>query len=231
MYECKICNKQFEKKYSYLGHCSSHNRGEKYKVGRKKTKPKNAKTEIEYSETEKNKASYLCRYCKIQFDSGLKLGGHQTWCHKNPNKNISKKKVSLSFKGKTLSEEHKKKISDSRKKYLDDNPGKIPYLLNHSSKESYPEKIFREALERRKIEGWTYNFSLKRYSLDFAFTRQLIDVEIDGNTHLLENVRTKDLVRDEYLKQNGWKVIRFTASRIKLEVDQCVNELLFVLNQ
>lgn len=54
-----------------------------------------------------------------------------------------------------LSEETKNKISKSRKKYLIENPDKVPYLLNHSSKgpsypESYFEKIFKDKLKYEK---------------------------------------------------------------------------------
>jgi predicted DNA-binding protein YlxM (UPF0122 family) len=40
------------------------------------------------------------------------------------------------------SEETKQKISESRTRYLRENPDKVPYLINHSSKKSYPEKLF-----------------------------------------------------------------------------------------
>lgn len=40
------------------------------------------------------------------------------------------------------SEETKRKISEIRKKFLLEHPDKVPYKLNHSSKQSYPEKFF-----------------------------------------------------------------------------------------
>ena len=51
-------------------------------------------------------------------------------------------------------EETKNKLSEIRKKYLLENPDKVPYLLNHSSKESYPEKYFTEVFknERKKAK-------------------------------------------------------------------------------
>lgn len=39
MYTCKHCEKTFENRYSYIGHSSSHNRGEEYKSKRKSNKP------------------------------------------------------------------------------------------------------------------------------------------------------------------------------------------------
>lgn len=50
------------------------------------------------------------------------------------------------FSGKHHTQETKDKISKARIKYLLEHPDKIPYLLNHSSNESYPEKYFNELL-------------------------------------------------------------------------------------
>jgi hypothetical protein len=48
-----------------------------------------------------------------------------------------KKKSGLNAKGRKMSDEQKNKISESRKKYLMENPHMVPYKLNHSSKISY----------------------------------------------------------------------------------------------
>ena len=222
MYTCKNCGKEFEKKNSFLGHCSAHNRSDSYKKNRKKEK--NIKTnKIE------NKKIKKCKYCNIEFESGLKLGGHQTWCKMNPKVDKTKKIISNLHLGSVLSQEHKDKISHSRKEYLNNNPGNIPYLLNHSSKESYPEKKFREELEKRNIVGWKYNYPIKRYSLDFAFLEKMIDVEIDGNTHNQTSVAQKDKIRDTTLTEIGWTVIRFTAEEIKKNINFCMDKLILFL--
>ena len=45
-----------------------------------------------------------------------------------------------------MSEEIKQKVSQTMKKFCKEHPDRVPYVLNHSSKESYPEKYFRELL-------------------------------------------------------------------------------------
>ena len=124
-----------------------------------------------------------------------------------------------------MSKTTKDKISVSMKKYFDENPGMIPYLVYHSSKESYPEKVFREALQRNNIVGWTYNYPILRYALDFAFIEEKIDVEIDGSTHNDPDVSVKDSIRNEKLTQLGWKVIRFTAKDVKSDVQRLIDIL------
>lgn len=226
MYECKKCSKTFEKRHAFIGHCSSHNRGDSYKKNRssgiKKVKEKKRK--------EKSDKIFQCSYCNLIFDSGFKLGGHKISCASNPDYFINNQKKSrvLSEKAKLrkLSDEHKNKISESRKKYLDENPGKIPYLLNHSSKESYPEELFRKALDERKIKGWVQEHPIKRYSLDFAFIDKKIDVEIDGGMHNDEKVSRKDKIRDETLSSMGWEIIRIPASLIRSDIKLAIEMIL-----
>ncbi len=127
--------------------------------------------------------------------------------------------------GKTRTEEEKERISKARLKYLNENPDKVPYLLNHSSKESYPEKVFRNALVENKIEYWIQEYQNGIYRYDFAFIDLKIDVEIDGSTHLTEKVKKIDERRDNWSKEQGWIVVRFTAKEIKENVTRCINIL------
>ena len=107
---------------------------------------------------------------------------------------------------KPLSAEHKQKISISRKKYLLENPDQVPYLLNHSSKQSYPEKYFSECFNGLNI---IEEFKVGLYSLDFANPTKFHYIEIDGEQHYVDKrILDHDVVRTQYLKKLGWKVKR-----------------------
>lgn len=123
----------------------------------------------------------------------------------------------------------KKKISDSRIKYLMEHPDKVPYLINHSANKSWPEQVFENALISSGITGWKSRFRNGIYEYDFAFPQQKIDIEIDGGTHKLEKVKLIDARRDAFSKSQGWKVIRFEAYRVKKDVVGCINELKQIL--
>jgi very-short-patch-repair endonuclease len=124
------------------------------------------------------------------------------------------------------SQETKDKLSVIRKKFLSENPDKVPYRLNHSSKESYPEKIFREALEQNILDiPWIQEYHFGVYSFDFAFPTLKIDVEIDGATHKLPKVKEIDLRRDKEANDNGWIVVRFDAEKIKYDTSVCVDKI------
>lgn len=167
-----------------------------------------------------------CKWCDKEFSSPLSLGGHQTHCKKNPNSEATKKIIGSINRGKILSKETRDKISQSRTSYLIKNPDKIPYKLNHSKEMSWPEREFGRILEINDINGWIYNYSFSIYSLDFAFPEWKLDVEIDGATHLQEKVIIKDQKRDEFVRSQGWKVLRIPASDIKYNPYECVQLLL-----
>lgn len=131
----------------------------------------------------------------------------------------------------SLSNNTKQKISAGRIKYLMANPDKVPYKINHSSKKSYPEQIFENALISSGINGWTYAFQNGIYEYDFAFINQKIDVEIDGGTHLSEKVKKIDERRDNFSKSQGWIILRFTANEVKQDVISCINKLKEILNR
>ncbi len=218
MYKCKLCDKEYEKRHAYIAHCRVHS-------GYVRPKNMNSKR------TRRNKPhKTICQFCGESFNNGRILGGHMTHCILNPNhlnikKNMSKAGLDKNFH---WSDEDKKRIGRGVTKYLNEHPDKVPYILNHSSKMSYPEKIFKNALESMKISGWTYNYRNGIYAYDFAFPKLKIDVEIDGNTHTREKIKKIDERRDVFSKEDGWQVIRFTAKEIKENVLTCIKSLNFL---
>ena len=113
-----------------------------------------------------------------------------------------------SFKGKHWSDEQRKRISEQRKKYLNEHPDKVPYLLNHSSKISYPERYFKWVFFNEQID-LKYHLQVGRYQLDFYNLEQKKYVEIDGEHHYLDPKTVKiDKERTEFLKGLGWQSLR-----------------------
>jgi len=111
-------------------------------------------------------------------------------------------------KGKSMSEEQKKKISDTMKRYLSDNPSKTPYVLNHHSHgDSYPEKYFKSIFDFNNIK-YEQNYFTCGYFLDFAFVDSKQYIEIDGEQHYVDNRIVKhDKIRTDKLLKNGWECI------------------------
>ena len=116
--------------------------------------------------------------------------------------------LSIAGKKRVTPEHVRNKISQSRKKYLEEHPDQVPYKLNHKSRgESYPEKYFREWLEKENISfKQEYHFGL--YSFDFLIN-DFIDLEIDGSQHYVDGrIRKSDEKRDKKAQENGFVVYR-----------------------
>lgn len=105
-------------------------------------------------------------------------------------------------------DEHKKKISEGRKKYLIEHPDEVPYLINHHSKgDSYPEKYFKEVFDNEHID-YKQNYYQCGYFLDFAWPEKKIYLEVDGEQHYLDKrIVEHDKVRTQKLLENGWTCI------------------------
>lgn len=128
-------------------------------------------------------------------------------------------------------DETKRKISEIRIKYLLENPDKVPYKLNHSSKESYPEKYFTELFEKENVIV-EKSFRIGLYELDFCIPDKRIDIEIDGGQHYYDSKIVKsDIKRTKFLEDNGWDVIRINWSDYKSMRDDEKHEYVFRLKE
>ena len=74
---------------------------------------------------------------------------------------------------------------------------------------SYAEKYFIKLFQNEKISDYEREKHLGKYFIDFAFSKKMIALEIDGKQHarLLSRIES-DKKKDIFLRQNGWKVIR-----------------------
>lgn len=143
-----------------------------------------------------------CPFCKKSWVTTISgYTNHVKSCEMNPDH------ISGNWKGRHHSDEEKKKISEARKKYLSEHPDKVPFKLNHSSKESYPEKYFREWLQKENIFS-EREYQVGLYTLDFAWPERKIYLEIDGSQHHLDWMIKHDEERTKKLSELGWVCIQ-----------------------
>ena len=195
MFECRTCSKVFNSRHSLGGHIGSHNRGESFKVGRKK---------------ERIEKKHICKYCKKEFENGWKLGGHSVYCDLNPSKEETRKKTSISNKGKCHTPESKKKLSLSRIKYLSENPDKHPWK-KHTKFKSEPCEKFKDFLrDFGLIFEEEFNPIQNRFfAVDVAFPNQKLCFEINGEQHYNRDGSLRKYYRDRHniIKNSGWTII------------------------
>lgn len=119
------------------------------------------------------------------------------------------------WQGKQHTNETKQKISKSRKQYLVEHPEQVPYKLNHSSKESYPERYFNELFKNEGLTLYKEYYCLGYY-LDFCDIDKKVDIEIDGEQHYLDDKIVKhDIIRTAALEAAGWTVFRIRWASYK----------------
>ncbi len=139
--------------------------------------------------------------------------------------------------GKKHTEEEKLKISKSRKKYLEEHPDKVPYKLNHYTKQSYPEQYFEELFNNDEIlKKCKKEYPVGLYRLDFAFPDIKFYIEIDGEQHYVDKrIVEHDKNRTEVLNDLGWKCFRIRWAeykKMKFEEKQLViNEIKNIISE
>ena len=66
---------------------------------------------------------------------------------------------------------------------------------------------------------------VKKYILDFFCNERMLAIEIDGKTHLLEEVFEHDLTRQAELEALGIRFLRFQEKDVRRDVQAVVDEV------
>ena len=102
-------------------------------------------------------------------------------------------------------------------------------------KETKIEKAIARELSKRNIIFISQYSIDKSFVCDFALPKYKIIIECDGDywhanpklyskLNKIQKRKVKiDKFKDEYLKRNGWKVLRFFESNIKKSPNECIN--------
>lgn len=203
MYYCKICDRNFEKQRSYIGHCRIHYLN----------KTSDEKKEIKLSkQLDKQYKKRSCIFCDriFEYEDRFKLAGHVAGCHLNPNKDKYCLEQSKRRTGYKYPQEFKDKVSEGMKLAHKEkrawNIGKSRW----NNKQSYPEIFFSKVIENEfEDKNVTVEYPIGIYSLDFAWIEKKKCIEIDGEQHQrFEEYRERDIRKDKFLQENGWKVLR-----------------------
>ena len=91
--------------------------------------------------------------------------------------------------------------------------------------ESYPEQHYREHLESlgyKKGIDFFQEYAVWKpdhidgifWKLDFVFLDKMINIEIDGKQHLEPKAIEHDKIRDEWLRNQGWLVMRIPVKKL-----------------
>jgi very-short-patch-repair endonuclease len=112
--------------------------------------------------------------------------------------------------GKKHTEETKKKISESMKKAHAEGRAHNIGECRWNNKPSYPEQWFIKIIENENLDKeYIREMPFHRFSLDFAWPKKKVCLEIDGEQHdKFEDQRKRDCEKDKLLREEGWLELR-----------------------
>lgn len=180
---------------------------------------------------------FNCKFCNREFSSNRGRSLHQIRCELNPNRRnieghpawnkgltaetdyrVAKRRYKirdrlnsgdLTLGGKPHSEETKKKLSEIRKKYLQEHPENHVWKRNSKFKSEPCEHLKKELREKGVFFVEEFEPMSDRYfSIDIAFPSLLIGIEINGNQHYNRDgtLKTYYQNRHDILERLGWKI-------------------------
>lgn len=150
---------------------------------------------------------WTCPACGKQIKTKVLFWEHRKTFHKGFKRQLTEEEKEL----------RRKKLSDAgkrtMKKRLEDGTW-CGWTKRPKGKESYAETFIRQFLQRENLYD-LQELKVGRYFIDFAWPKKMLALEIDGHQHTdLESRMESDKRKDEFLKQNGWKVLRLRWSEI-----------------
>lgn len=138
--------------------------------------------------------------------------------------------------GKPVSEETKKKISESMKKAQKEgrayNIGQSRWNNEHSRPEKWLINVLKN--EFNQIEDIDYKTEMPfyRYALDFAWPEKRLCIEIDGKQHLYDEKQIeRDKEKDRLLKEEGWKEIRIKWGYVVKNTQEAIKLISDFINE
>ena len=69
------------------------------------------------------------------------------------------------------------------------------------------------------------------FTADFYCAEAKLDVEVDGAHHLTDEGRKHDAIRDQWMKEQGIRVLRFTGKQVELETKYVCDAIDLILRE
>ena len=88
------------------------------------------------------------------------------------------------------------------------------------------ERALWHSLRNRQLGGFKFRRQkpIGSYIADFVCIEKKIIIEVDGGQHALQ--KEHDIKRSEYLKEEGYRVLRFWNNEVLTETDAVLNNIL-----
>lgn len=65
-------------------------------------------------------------------------------------------------------------------------------------------------------------YIIGQYIVDFFFRESMLIVEIDGGYHFTDEQQKEDVIRQDWLEQHGYTILRFTNEQVLFDTDNTI---------
>lgn len=162
------------------------------------------------------KYNLKCKFCGLEkFTIKSAMTSHEKHCKENEN--------AIPWKSHKLSEETRKKVSESMKKAIKEGRA-TGWHTRKAGTKSYPEKWMESVIKNEFTDkDYISELHIGKYRLDFAWPKKMLYIEIDGEQHKYR--KDKDLEKDDFCKSYGWKVLRLPWSYISANKQLAISQM------
>ena len=114
-----------------------------------------------------------------------------------------------------------------RKPFYKPDQRTLPIARRFRQDPSMEERRLWERLRGRKLEGAKFRRQgrIGPYIVDFVCLEARLVVEIDGPLHEREDRKQKDALRQRWLEQEGYRVLRFTTMESYHDIERVLNAI------
>ncbi len=93
------------------------------------------------------------------------------------------------------------------------------------------ERLMWKHLRNRRLDEWKFRrqHPIGKFIVDFVCLEKKLIVEVDGGQHA-QNLEA-DAKRTEYLRQKGYRILRFWNNEVLQETESVLNSILLALSE
>ena len=97
---------------------------------------------------------------------------------------------------------------------MTDNLNTMANILRNRS--TVPESLLWKHLRSKKLEGLKFRRQapIGNYIVDFVCFEKRIVIEVDGGQHSMQTGKLRDIKKDAWLREQGFKVLRFWNNEV-----------------
>lgn len=114
-----------------------------------------------------------------------------------------------------------------RRKIIPYNPKLKEFARNLRNNPTKSEVILWSRLKGKQIQGYDFHRQkpLLNYIVDFYCNELNLAIEIDGYSHLLDEVKEKDSLKETELNKEGITVMRFADKEIFTNIENVIRAI------